>query len=453
MKIKSICNQQIVIFLAVALLAVMVTPAAAQWWRFGTDAGEPVFTDLLFNQISVLNAERRVQFSRDDLENSRVVVRGRAEIGQGAIGRIEASLDAGATWEEIPLSDRGLFAFEFLPELERDYRFRIRALSTTGKASDDLAHAFDFRVVSIDNRAQAMEVFTALIDAYSVRNRSGFMELVSREFVGSDMALDSALTSDFRYFDSIRIRPTIQRMAQYDDRWTIYFNFNRQVRSVRTGQMFHDQASTFLTLIRDGEGFKLYEMAAPLIFGLSDTSNVATLVASDAIGETVIVVDNDGNVSKGEQEPQDEITLPPLDENEPPPAEDNGPPSNIYEGTVSLANQGYSFARRQITAQFDTNSAFAHEGNIIFWGDETLEVKELHGFSSITAVKTLSNDGWIPAISSFPDAAIGKMYALKLINETYAIIRIAGGTAPNNDDWLSPATYQFRHQLNGTPNF
>lgn len=293
--------EPVLMLLLLALLLIPAHPASAQWWRFGTDAAEPVFTDILFNQISVINADSRVQFSREDLDSGKVVVRGRSEIGQGAIGRIEASLDGGTTWQETSFSDRGLFAFEFIPELERTYRFRIRALSTTGRSSDETAHAFDFRLVSTDARAQALEALEELIRRYANRDRSGFMELVSGEFVGNHMALDSALSNDFRYFDAIRIRPTVQRVADLNGRWSIYFSFIRQVRSVRSGQMFQDQANTSVVLIRDEDGYKLHELAAPLIFGLSDPSNIATFVTSESVGKNIITLDQNGTVEKKTQ--------------------------------------------------------------------------------------------------------------------------------------------------------
>ena len=436
MKRPTVNHPSAMLAAVILLIVAMITPVDAQWWRFGTDASEPVFTELLFNKISLVNPDRIVQFTREDLDNGEVMVQGRVEIGQGNVGRVEASLDGGTTWEAIPFNSRGIFAFKFTPELERTYHFRARALSTSGQVSDETANSFDFRVVESDNRSLVQETFAELIRTYSARDRSGFMALVSHDFVGSEMALDSALSNDFRYFDSIRIRPTIQRMAQLGDRWMIYFSFNRQVRSVRSGQLLQDQANTTLTLIREGEGFKLHEMAAPLIFGLSDPSNVATFVTDESIGKEVIVVDDEGNVSTSEQGQTVE----------------SAPPSNIIEGTVSLSGQGYSFARRQVTAQYNLNTAFIHEGNILFWGDETLEFKELHGYSSLAAIDSISGDGWQSALGESSDAAIGKIYALKLANNTYALIRLASGT-DDGGGWLNPAVYQFRHQLNGTPNF
>ncbi|MCC5872809.1 MAG: hypothetical protein JJU22_10465 [Gammaproteobacteria bacterium] len=284
--------------LLLVLLATLPLVATAQWWRFGTDAGEPVFTDLLFNQIPALDAERKLELSRDDLESGRVIVRGRAEIGEGRIGRVEASLDAGVTWIEIPFNERGLFAFEFAPELDRLYPFRIRALSTTGVSSNELDHALDLTVARFSARDMVALAFEQLIQRYAARDQSGFMGGVADDFVGNAQALDSALSNDFRIFDAIRIQPTIRRITGQGGRYQVNFQFERQVRSVRSGELFRDRATSSMIFVRGPEGYLLHEMAAPLIFGLSDAAELATFAEAESTGAEVIHVDADGGIDK-----------------------------------------------------------------------------------------------------------------------------------------------------------
>lgn len=403
--------------------------AAAQWWRFGADAGEPVFTDLLFNQVNALRVERSLQFSPGDLDGGKVIVRGRAEVAQGAIGRVEASLDDGLSWVEVPFSDRGMFAFEFAPQFEQPYRFKLRALSTTGQASNDSEHAFEFRLVRDDSRALAAAAFEQLLERYMARDRAGFMAMVSRDFIGNETALDSALSNDFRFFDAIRIRPTIQRMAAADDRWTIYFLFNRQVRSVRTGQLLQDQANTSVTLVREGDGYKLHELAAPLIFGVSDPGNLASFVTDESIGTDVLVLDRDGNVVTQPQGQGTEVSS-----------------SNVRSGNFVLNTyEGYSFLSRQIGGMMDPH-AFLFEAGELMEGSEVDAGQELLGFASLDAVTAVPAS--MPAWGGDSSPAIGRMYALQLNDGTYVIFRIAGGSLSTG-----PITIEYRHQLNGTPNF
>lgn len=437
------------VFALLAVLLMISQTAAAQWWRFGADAGEPVFSDLLFNQVNALRVERSLQFSSDDLDSGKVIVRGRAEVGQGAIGRVEASLDDGVSWVSVPVNDRGMFAFEFSPRVEQSHRFRIRALATTGRASNDSDHAFEFRVVREDARALARQAFEALLERYMARDRSGFMDLVSRDFAGNLSALDSALSNDFRYFDGIRIQPTIQRMAALDNKWTIYFNFNRQLRSVRSGQVLRDQANTSVTLVREGDGFRLVELAAPLIFGVSDPSNVATFVTGESIGTEVIVVDRDGNVSKAGQG-QDVGAA--------------GSASEIRQGTVLLnhhnpTDEGFSlrtYSKAGIDPCGGSGFSFGVCAGGVSFGDEVQGVQVV-GSGPILSVKS------VPEAPSGPmedwDPQVGRLYALHLADGTYAVVRVAAintvpipGLPAGYGHWQS-LQFEYRHQRNGTPRF
>lgn len=428
------------------ILFVVSTQATAQWWRFGADAGEPVFSDLLFNQINALRVDRSLSFSADDLDAGKVIVRGRAEVGQGDIGRVEASLDDGISWVDVPVNDRGMFAFEFSPRVEENHRFRIRALSTTGRASNESDYAFDFKVVREDSRALARQAFDALLERYMARDRSGFMDLVSEDFTGNISAMDSALSNDFRFFDGIRIVPTIQRMASHDNKWTVYFNFNRQLRSVRTGQTLRDQANTSVTLIREGEGFLLFELSAPLIFGVSDPASIATFVNDESIGSEVIIVDRDGNVTKANQGQEvDSAVL----------------ASDIRQGTILLNHHnpdGFSLRTYSKAGVDPCDGMFAFgvctDG--VSFGDE-LQGVQIIGNGSITSVSSVPESP--SGLEEDEEPVVGRLYALHLTDGTYAVVRVAAinmdpgptGSTPVYD-WQS-IQFQYRHQRNGTPLF
>ncbi len=413
------------------LLFAIAQSATAQWWRFGSDSGQPVFSDLLFNNVSALRVDRSLQFSPEDLDQRKIAVRGRAEVGQGKIGRVEASLDDGANWTAIPVGERGLFAFEFVPEIEHAYRFKIRALSTTGQSSDEAEHAFEFKVVKEDNRALAKAAFQQLLDRYMARDRSGFMGLVSREFLGNETALDSAIGNDFRFFDSIRIEPTIQRMAASDNRWTIYFNFRRQVRSVRSGQMLTDQAMTSVTLIRDGDGYKLQELAAPLIFGVSDPSNVATYVTGEAVGRPVLTVnEKTGEVSTQTQGQTTDST---------------GGSGRVDSGNVELnMGQGYSFRTGGKVDNVQPGGDFAFGGFFeMFLGNE-VEAAAVLGSFSLSQPPAINPGALTPGLE-FVHLQVGQVIGIKLVSGKYALVRLASQNGQ--------VSRRFEYLLSDTPNF
>ncbi|MFV0370704.1 MAG: hypothetical protein ACK5JI_03555 [Azonexus sp.] len=369
------------LFGALALILMLAAQtASAQWWRFGADSGQPLFSELLFNSVSALRVERSLQMSPEDLVGSKVTVRGRAEVGQGKIGRIEASLDDGVTWTPVPIGDLGLFAFEFAPEVEHAYRFRIRALSTSGQMSNEADHAFEFKVVRDDSRALARAAFERLLERYMARDRSGFMQLVSDRFVGNISALDSALSNDFRFFDSIRIVPTLGQSVKVPspsgDRWTIQFSFTRQVRSVRSGQMLQDRAYSTVKLVREGDGYKRLELATPLIFGVSDPGEIATFATSQSAGP-VLTVDQNGNASIGKGQ------------------------KNYREGRFTQGGYGFSLPAGNAVwvgnspPYLHQNFAFILEGSLLFLGNQADSVMEVPGVGSLDDVRLpLSFPGW-----------------------------------------------------------
>lgn len=399
--------------------------AQAQWWSFGSNSNRPVISELLFNSISALRVDRQLYMSPDDLQQNKITVRGRTEVGQGKVGRVEASLDNGISWTAIPFSEQGLFAFEFAPEIGRAYPFRIRSLSTTGQVSEEADNAFEFKLVKDDSRQLAREAFEKLLQRYMARDRSGFMQLVSNQFAGDAVALDSALGNDFRFFDSIRIEPVIRQMAASNSRWIIHFSFTRQVRSTKTGQMLKDQAQSAVTLVRDGEDFKLVELAAPLIFGVSDPGNVATYVAEGSAGRPVLTVDDAGNASTANQQRSSTAATPIRD-------------ARILEG------QGITSSGSVVTCQSGDFCAIRlWNGQLAPGGDAAGDIIELSG-GSLDAVQLPLQGNPHPEVAPQP----GRLYGVKLNDGSTLVVRyVSGSTSPtaHPPDAIISANIQYRH--------
>lgn len=408
-----------VLFAAIFLWAPLA--AQAQWWSFGSNSNRPVISELLFNSISALRVDRQLYMSPDDLQQNKITVRGRTEVGQGKVGRVEASLDNGISWTAIPFSEQGLFAFEFAPEIGRSYPFRIRSLSTTGQVSEEADNAFEFKLVKDDSRQLARETFEKLLQRYMARDRSGFMQLVSNQFAGDAVALDSALGNDFRFFDSIRIEPVIRQMAASNSRWIIHFSFTRQVRSTKTGQMLKDQAQSAVTLVRDGEDFKLVELAAPLIFGVSDPGNVATYVAEGSAGRPVLTVDDAGNASTANQQRSSTGAA--------------GGSARILHGqgvtrsgNVVPCGSGQNCAIRLSDGKFEAG-ADVPSAHVIELSDSSLDAVQL----PLDGVQQLQ---FVPQP--------GKLYGVVLSDGTAFVVRyVSGSTGPGA--MITTANIQYRH--------
>ncbi|MDP2832495.1 MAG: hypothetical protein Q8Q28_04195 [Pseudomonadota bacterium] len=416
--------------------------AQAAWWEFGRSEGEPVITDIKFNKVDVSRAEDRVVLTREDLEQGVVTVRGRAEVRRGLVGLVEYSVDGGNKWHKATLGDRGLFSFDLRPELEREYDFRVRALTTTGQISDQDDHSFLLMISAVNPQEGVRQAFMQLLRAYMEENRSAFMRLVSRDFEGNETALEDAVTDDFRYLDNIRIEPNIARVAQFDKTYEVYFTFNRSVQT-RSGAMLRDSAATIAGFVREGEGFKLSRMSAPLIFGISNPDEIATSVTTQSVGSNVITLDP----RTGEASTQAQTSTV------------GGASVNSGTVTSSITSQiqfeGFEFDTDSETAEtnpFPPNGDIAFSrvpgGDFILWFKGGVENKPVAG--TIDSVTTAPEGGYVmqPEIFNPP---LGT-YVLRLLGNKYAVIEITSITPGGQPD-VGTVIFRYKYQPNGSRNF
>jgi hypothetical protein len=78
--------------------------------------------------------------------------------------------------------------------------------------------------------------------------------------------------------------------------FSVTLQFNRRVISSKDGQTLTDSGLTKFVFNLEDNGPMLYSMSYPIIFGISDASNVASGVINSAENEQIIAVDNDGNI-------------------------------------------------------------------------------------------------------------------------------------------------------------
>ncbi len=420
-----------------ALLAAASVQAA--WWEFGRADSEPAITDLKFNRADVLRAEDRVVLTREDLDNGVLTLRGRAEVRRGLIGLVEISLDGGQKWIKTTLGERGLFTHELRLDMERDYEFRVRAITTTGQKSDVEEHSFTLRLSAANPQEEVRRAFIELLRAYTAEDRAGFMRLVSKDFEGNESALEDAISDDFRYLDNIRIEPQINRVAQFDKSYEVYFTFNRQVQSSRSGQILRDSAASVAGFVREGEGFKLSRLAAPLIFGLSGASEVATSVTGESVGRTVITLDpRTGTANTGTQG-----SLP------------GGSSSSVETGSATLFasnNPCTAFA-------FDGGDTFPGQDCLGAFPDGDLRIEFNLMFLRAGNQAQLLGTGF-DATTQAPSGgygggpfvvAAGHVYAFQLLSGKYGILEITSVSpvAPGQNN----ISIRYKYQPDGSRNF
>ncbi|MDI6797597.1 MAG: hypothetical protein QMD09_11655 [Desulfatibacillaceae bacterium] len=393
--------------MAFAFLAFASSGAYAAWWRFGKSDDVPEIADLRFNAVDARNVETHLILGRDDLDQGRVIVRGRATLYSGTIGRVDISLDGGQTWQRATLGDRGMFTFEFTPEMERTYQFAARVLTTAGKSSDLADYAFEFTISNLTNTDAVRAAFMELIAIYMNKDAMGFMNRVSPNYYGDRSGLTDAIRDDFRALDNIRIQVNITRIVGFDGRFQVYFTFNRSAISARTGKpLGPDQLASTAEFSRDGESYMLYGLGQPLIFGLSNPDAVASspFVTLESVGKPSIIITRDG-------EAKEEVLG------------QTGGQSSVVEGTATLTsqgweqNQGFVF-QDEAVVDCNANPDFCiQEGQFMQLGPG-VQVRDL-GARNIDDITQVPDTGYS---GQAIDAQTGRVYAFKLFNGHYALI-------------------------------
>lgn len=414
--------------------------AQAAWWEFGRQDNEPAITDLRFNNLDAARLDDSMALGLEDLQNGQIIVRGRAEVRRGEIGLVEISLDEGKTWKPATLGDQGLFTWEFRPEVGHSYPFRIRAFSTTGVSTGAEEHDFHLLVAATDGNNDAREVFRKLLDAYQGKNRSGFMALVSESFQGDISALDDALSSDFRFLDSIAIQANISRVVSTNGVFELYFTYNRQVRSNKSGQFLKDSAASVIGLRREAGGMKLVRMSAPLIFGVSDTGNVATSVTGQAVGQNVLSVDpvtgvastqSQGNTASGGSSNSQTVETG---------TKTLGPGQSYNFDTDSIASNDFNVMQGDIASP-QMPEPFLFLRNAVNW----------KGVSCPISTTSAAPAGTYPSQSPLTNVGPGSCYALEILpGPKYAVIEIISFSVTGMG---RTTTFRFKYQTNGSRNF
>ncbi len=428
------------------LLLCLPLSAQAAWWEFGRSAGEPFFSMLRFNNVDAEQRDDMLVLTRDDLIAGNVVIRGRAEVARGEVGLVEVSLDGGKTWANTTLGERGMFVYEFAPQLDRQYPFQIRAISTTGVSTGPEEHDFKLLVTSADGAREARAAFMKLLEAYQREDRTAFMRGVSEQFEGNIGALEDGLAKDFRFLDDIRIQVTVNQINRQERTYEIAFTYNRQVRSAKTGNLLKDTASSIVGFRLESGGMKLVRMSAPLIFGISEAEDVATSVTGQSVGQSVITIDSTGNASTSTQGQTTSS-------------------AGTEGGTRILASRGFvgglsdfdgfDFAADDKTSE--DNMGFL-KGDIAWSGypmgfllKSGVSYKAISG--PLSAVRSVPTTGYSVAAAATPvgPATAGSTFALKLLNGKYAVVEIVAVTLTGPH--IGSFTFRYKYQPNGSPNF
>lgn len=442
----------------VAILSLgLVQSALGAWWEFGRREGEPTITELKVNAIDASRMVDRVMLSREDLVNGMITIRGKAEVRQSAIGLVEYSIDGGRTWRTATLGDRGMFVIELKPEIGRSYSVVVRAITTVGKQTDDNDYSFKLEVGTTNSTEDVKATFLRMLEAYRNENRTEFMRYVSEDFEGIVSALDEAVSNDFRNFENIRIEPNITRISPFGGGFEIYFTFNRQVYATRNGRLLKDAAASTMMFKRESDGYRLTRLAAPLIFGVSNPTDVATSVTTQSVGQQVITVNaTTGTATTATQTastPSGSTVISTLD---------TGTRTMTFSTTgPTFSFNSFEFANGGTVYSTGTTgnapAAYLFQGDFAVGGTGNIHFKNTVQArtcgTTFTALLTAPTTGYTAGPTTIGPVAGGQCYAFSTVGPKYGAIEIISFTttcpAPACN---SSVSFRYKYQTDGTTN-
>ncbi len=435
----------IIVMLAV-MLAAFAGKGEAKWWIFGVSEDEVETNYLMLNRVAWNELGTKVTLYRDMLPDRVIRIQGKGTAGRNKVGSVRISLDGKDSWQDVRLSESGAFEFAFTPDLNRVYKVYLEITDTTGKTNKVDATYKELTISEINIQAVVRDALNRLIDAYQRENPAQFMALVADDFAGDKTILDRAIRKDFSAFDNISLRYTLNNVAS-DATGKVYvgLSFSRMVTSTQTGRSFSDKGITEFAFKVGDTGLRVYSMKVPLIFGLSDASNVATGVVNIGSNEPIIVVDSRGTVSTVPYSQAAQAILSGS-------TAESGQKELVTTCAGICASQAFNFVSGMVVAATG-NEDITLAGQPLFFKNGTGHINlGLKGIDQVTSVPT-SGYSMAPEIWDLP-GNIGHSFALKLANGKYAVLYIVNfsATAPGPTQ-VFRLTFKYKYQPNGTPNF
>jgi hypothetical protein len=422
----------------IILILGFASTGQAKWWIFGKSAEGIRINYLYMNRISFDNSiDPDITLFRSGLIDGNIVIKGRASVSKGSIGAVQITTDNKETWHRAKLARNGSFEFAFMPRTDEIYKIYIKIMDTTGRTNDVDATYKKVKVVDQDISGLVRKTLQKLFESYQEQDISRFMRYVSPRFEPDETLLDTAVRKDFNAFDYIQIQYVINTIAMGGKgRAYVSINYNRSVVSARTGTALSDHGLTEFVFTMENAVPKLARVKNPLLFGLSDASNIATGSVNSGSNNPILLVDTNGNVL--EKPFSDAITIIENDNTFPEESSNSSSTSStVVSGTITVVNginiiQGYPF---HYTA-FAPNELGAPAGsNVKYLGTTDID--------TVTSVTVSPADA--DFITIYPDAS-GHSYAVKFTDNKYMLIQHTAGAQIGS-------TIKYRLQTDGTSNF
>lgn len=441
------------LFTLTLLCMTFTSVAEAKWWIFGQANEEVTINYLYLNDIPYDESGQKLTVYRDMLTGGEIILRGKARIDKGKIGGASVSLDNRATWNEAQFSSDGSFEYRFRPEIGKTYIMYVEVIDTAGKANDIESTRKEVIVGEGSFQKLMRETLDTMMAAYRDEDPAAFMSHVSEDFVADPSVLDRAIRRDFAIFDNIDLRYTLNNVASGSDGLFVAITFNRKLTSTRDGKTYTDKGVTEFVFRLTDKGPKVFSMKFPLIFGLSDSDEIATGTVNTGNNEPTIVVTNDGSIT----------TIPFSD------AVNGTTSEESVESGVNIAvTFGQEAGGMHGPAGFDFVA-----GEVGYMGTGDPVAFGITGGDETSGAWTFLQTGYVVSdlgsvtlnsVNQAPESGYGTevaggyllpghTYAFSLPNGTYALMEVKSVSASYTPSYQVTMRIDYKYQSNGSRNF
>jgi hypothetical protein len=226
----------------------------------------------------------------DDLAGGKMAIRGSAESSACTISKVQVSVDEGGAWRTAEGTTS--WSFEFNPS-EQTYYIMVRSYDAAGTVSED-TEAIEVTYHARSREDDLLDAFKRLIQAYTDKSASGFIDLTSQDYstsypgVEDAQELETSLDNRFAAYDTIYLKYTVNSVNVNGDTGRVSFNWDA---NQKTAGYAHSAVFNFQ---REEEGWRFTAVVDENTF-LRYTSNVASInISSD---ESAIVADNEDSTT------------------------------------------------------------------------------------------------------------------------------------------------------------
>lgn len=433
------------IMMFVIMLILTAAGAEAKWWIFGQSEDDVSIQYLFLNKSSFDETGSKITLYKEMLTDGKITITGKANAGKAKVGSARVSLDKKETWNDANLSEGGAFEFSFRPELGKTYAIYIEVSDTTGKTNNVNE---TYREVTVSDRnvqSIVREELNKLIAAYQNRDAKAFMALVSEDFAGDATNLDRAIRRDFSAFDNINLSYTINNISSDNRGIYVSISFSRNLVSTKDGKSFQDKGITEFTFKMGEKAAKVFSMKNPLIFGLTDTQNVATGTVKPMSNDPIIIVDSKGNVK----------TVPPQQFEKIVSGDGDTPSATVEKGSRTLIStghppMGFSFVDGQVIAAGGDFQITGFAYGSLSAGVTFVDLGAL-GIGSVTEVPAAGYAGNPGQGVNFEE---GRTYAFKLANGKYGLMEVKSVTEAWGGGVMTiTMRFEYKYQPSGERQF